>query len=68
MRKVQPRAGQIKQVTNEEADELFENEAIPKQKVSGVVSSTQVKQIVITNVLPPVEEQIEGVLYGIYVE
>lgn len=61
-------AKQLKKVSQEEANELFDNEAISKEKVSGVVSSPQVKQIVITNVLPPIEEQIEGVLYGIYVE
>lgn len=34
---------------------------------NNMVSSSQVKTIVITNVLPPIEEQIEGVLYGIFV-
>lgn len=33
IRKVQPRAGQIKQVTNEEAETLFEDKSIPLDKI-----------------------------------
>lgn len=33
IRKVQPRAGQIKEVTKEEAQGLFEDKAIPEVKV-----------------------------------
>ena len=36
IRKVQPRAGQIKEVTKEEAQGLFEDRAIPETKVDGI--------------------------------
>ena len=36
IRKVQARAGQIKEITNEEAQELFEDKAIPEIKVDGI--------------------------------
>ena len=66
IRKVQPRAGQIKKVTNEEAKEFFEEKAIPDSKTDGLVASPNVKRIEILNELPPPELQEEGVLYGIY--
>lgn len=66
IRKVQPRAGQIKQVTKEEANELFDEKAIDKTKTDGLVASSEVKRIEILNELPSPELQEEGVLYGIY--
>ena len=36
IRKVQARAGQIKEITNEEAQELFKDKAIPEIKVDGI--------------------------------
>ena len=66
IRKVQPRAGQIKKVTNDEAKELFEEKAIPDSKTDGLVASSNVKRIEILNELPSPELQEEGVLYGIY--
>lgn len=36
IRKVQARAGQIKEITNEEAQELFEDKAIPEIKVDTI--------------------------------
>ncbi len=66
IRKVQARAGQIKEITNEEAQELFKEKAIPSQKTEGLVASSNVKRIEILNELPPPELQEEGVLYGIY--
>lgn len=36
IRKVQPRAGQIKEITNEEAQGLFKDRAIPEIKVDGI--------------------------------
>lgn len=66
IRKVKARAGQIKTVTNEEAETLFEDKAIPEIKVDGLVASSNVKRIEILNELPPPELQEEGVIYGIY--
>ena len=66
IRKVKARAGQIKEITNEEAQELFEDKAIPAQKTERLVASSNVKRIEILNELPPPELQEEGVLYGIY--
>lgn len=36
IRKVKARAGQIKEITNDEAQELFEDKAIPEIKVDGI--------------------------------
>ena len=36
IRKVKARAGQIKEITNEEAQELFEDKAIPEIKVDAI--------------------------------
>lgn len=66
LRKVQARAGQIKEITNEEAETLFEDKAISDSKTDGLVASSNVKRIEILNELPPPELQEEGVIYGIY--
>lgn len=36
IRKVKARAGQIKEITNDEAQKLFEDKAIPEIKVDGI--------------------------------
>ena len=59
-------AKQIKTVSKEEANELFEEKAIPAPKTDGLIASSRVTRIEILNELPPPELQEEGVLYGIY--
>lgn len=67
LRKIRQNQEQIGKIKKDGAERIFEEKAIGNSKTEGLVASSQVKTIVITNVLPPIEEQIEGVLYGIFV-
>ena len=51
IRKVQPRAGQIKEITNDEAKGLFKDKAIPEIKVDGIAERMAMLESKITFLL-----------------